>query len=108
MQTVTVSEQGQIVIPPEICKQLGITPGCQLSFIVEGSNLRIEVNRRIQLKKPEDGYGLVCNKPGERHLVDWDTEAFPQATSGGLSEDYPDDISDDDFEKNEPRQELDK
>ncbi len=66
-------------------------------------------DRRIQPTKPEDGYGLlVCKKPGERHLADWDTEAFLQAISDGLSEDYLDDISDDDFEKNEPRQELNK
>lgn len=36
MQTATVSEQGQVIIPLDIRKQLDITPGCQLSFIVEG------------------------------------------------------------------------
>ncbi|SJM93628.1 Looped-hinge helix DNA binding domain, AbrB family [Crenothrix polyspora] len=73
MQTVTVSEQGQVIIPLDIRKQLGITPGCQLSFIVEGSNLRVEVNQRIQSTKPEDGYGLlVCKLPGERNLVEFD------------------------------------
>ncbi len=55
MQTVTVSEQGQVIIPLDIRNQLGITPGCQLSFVVEGSNLIIEVNRSIQPTKPEDG-----------------------------------------------------
>jgi len=35
MQTFTVSEQGQAIIPLDIRKQLGITPGCQLSFLVE-------------------------------------------------------------------------
>jgi AbrB family looped-hinge helix DNA binding protein len=44
MQTVTVSEQGQVVIPIDIRKQLGITTGCQLSLILEGSGLRIEVS----------------------------------------------------------------
>ena len=33
MQIVTVSEQGTVVIPLDIRKHLGITPGCQLSFI---------------------------------------------------------------------------
>jgi AbrB family looped-hinge helix DNA binding protein len=77
MQTVTVSEQGQVVFPLDIRKQLDITPGCQLSFIVEGANLRVEVNRRIQPTKPEDGYGLlVCKLPGERNLAEFDVAHF--------------------------------
>jgi bifunctional DNA-binding transcriptional regulator/antitoxin component of YhaV-PrlF toxin-antitoxin module len=72
MQTVIVSEQGQ-VIPINIRKQLGITPGCQLSLILEGSGLRVEVKQRIQPTRPEDGYGLlVCKQPGERHLAEFD------------------------------------
>ena len=73
MQTVTVSEQGQVVIPIDIRKQLGITPGCQLSLILEGSGLRVEVKQRIKSTCPEDGYGLlVCKEPGERHLAEFD------------------------------------
>ncbi len=73
MQTATVSEQGQVIIPLDIRKQLGITPGCQLSFILEGAGLKIEVKHRIQLTRPEDGYGLlVCKQSGERHLDDFD------------------------------------
>jgi bifunctional DNA-binding transcriptional regulator/antitoxin component of YhaV-PrlF toxin-antitoxin module len=65
--------EGQVIIPLDIRKQLGITPGCQLSFIIEGTNLRVEVNRRIQPTKPEEGYGLlVCKLPGERNLADFD------------------------------------
>ena len=75
MQTVTVSEQGQVVIPIDIRKQLGITPGCQLSLILEGSGLRVEVKQRIKSTRPEDGYGLlVCKEPGERHLVEFDCD----------------------------------
>jgi antitoxin PrlF len=73
MQTVTVSEKGQVVIPLEIRRRLGITPGCQLDFILEGNALRVEVKRRIQSSRPEDGYGLlVCKQPGERRLADFD------------------------------------
>lgn len=73
MQTVTVSEQGQVIIPLDIRKQLGITPGYQLNFILEGSGLRLEVNRRLQATRPEDGYGLlVCKELGERHLAEFD------------------------------------
>ena len=73
MQTVTVSEQGQVIIPIEIRKQLGITAGTQLNLILENAGLRVEVQKRIQPTRPEDGYGiLICKEPGERHLADFD------------------------------------
>ena len=73
MQTVTVSEQGQVVIPLDIRKQLGITAGSQLNLIMENTGLRVEVKKRIQPTRPEDGYGLlVCKQPGERHLSEFD------------------------------------
>jgi len=73
MQTVTVSEKGQVVIPADMRRRLGITPGCQLDFSLEGNSIRVEVRRRIQATRVEDGYGLlVCNKPGERRLSDFD------------------------------------
>ncbi len=59
MQTVTVSEQGHVVIPLDIRKQLGITTGSQLNLILEESGLRLEVRQRAQSTKPEDGYGLL-------------------------------------------------
>ena len=73
MQTVTVSEQGQVIIPLDIRKQLGITAGTQLNLILENAGLRVEVQKRIQPTHPEDGYGiLICKEPGERHLADFD------------------------------------
>jgi antitoxin PrlF len=73
MQTVTVSEQGQVVLPLDIRKQLGITAGSQLNLILENAGLRVEVKNRIQPTRPEDGYGLlVCKQPGERHLSEFD------------------------------------
>ena len=36
MQTVTVSEKGQVVIPIQIRRRLGIEAGCQLNFSLEG------------------------------------------------------------------------
>lgn len=72
MQTVTVSKKGQVVIPADMRRQLGITPGCQLDFSLEGNSIRVEVRRRIQPTRVADGYGLlVCNKPGEKRLSDF-------------------------------------
>lgn len=73
MKTVTVSDKGQVVIPAEIRRQLGITPGCQLDFILDGNAIRIELKRRIRPSRPEEGYGmLVCQRPGQRRLSDFD------------------------------------
>jgi AbrB family looped-hinge helix DNA binding protein len=73
MQTVTVSEQGQVVIPIDVHKQLGITTGTQLNLIIENSGLRIEIKYRTQPTHLEEGYGLlVCKQPGERHLSEFD------------------------------------
>lgn len=73
MHTVTVSEKGQVVIPAEIRRQLGITPGCQLDFTLEGSTIRVELRRRVKPAHPEEGYGmLACKKPGVRRLAEFD------------------------------------
>ncbi len=73
MQTVTVSEQGQVFIPLEIRKKLGITAGSQLNLILEEKSLRVEVRQPNNPTQVEDGYGLlVCKQPGERRLSDFD------------------------------------
>ncbi|MCM5571608.1 AbrB/MazE/SpoVT family DNA-binding domain-containing protein [Burkholderiaceae bacterium FT117] len=82
MSTVTVSEKGQVVIPAEIRKLLGIAPGTQLDFTIEGQSLRVEVSRRAAPTRLEDGYGLlVCRKPGKRRLSEFDVaEAMRKQT----------------------------
>ena len=73
MQTVTVSDKGQVVIPVEIHRRLGITPGCQLDFSLDGHVIHAEVKRQVVQTKAEDGFGmLVCKRPGERRLIDFD------------------------------------
>ena len=73
MSTATVSEKGQVVIPAEIRKVLGIAPGTQLDFSVEGQSIRVEVARRAAPTRLDDGYGLlVYRKPGRRRLADFD------------------------------------
>ena len=71
--TVTVSHKGQVVIPADIRRKLGIEPGCQLDFRLEGSVIHVEVKRQLVPTKAEDGFGmLVCKKPGKRSLADFD------------------------------------
>ena len=71
--TVTVSEKGQVVIPADIRRRLGITPGCQLDFSLEGNVIHAEVKRLVAQTVAEDGFGmLVCKRPGKRKLADFD------------------------------------
>ncbi len=73
MSTVTVSEKGQVVIPANIRKLLGITPGCQLDFSLEGSTIRAEVKRKVTPSSVDDGFGmLVCKVGSQRNLSDFD------------------------------------
>jgi AbrB family looped-hinge helix DNA binding protein len=72
MPTVTVSDKGQVVIPAEIRRRLGITRGCQLEFRLEGNVICAELRRRTAPSHPDEGYGmLVCVRPGERRLADF-------------------------------------
>lgn len=73
MLTVTVSDKGQVVIPVEIRRRLGIAPGCQLDFRLEGHVIRAEVKRRVAQTNAEEGFGmLACKQPGKRRLADFD------------------------------------
>ena len=79
MKTVTVSDKGQVGIPAEIRRHLGITPGCQLDFSLHGETIQAVVKRCVKPSRPEEGYGLlVCRQPGERRLADFDVAAAMQ------------------------------
>jgi len=52
---------------------LKLLPWVEPSLILENAGLRVELQKRIQQTRPEDGYGLlICKEPGERHLADFD------------------------------------
>jgi AbrB family looped-hinge helix DNA binding protein len=74
MQTAIVSQQGQVQIPPEIREKLGITPGSHLTISIEGHTIQMAVCPVVTPPtRVEEGYGmLVCRKPGQRNLADFD------------------------------------
>jgi antitoxin PrlF len=73
MPTVTVSDKGQVVIPAAIRKRLGITPGSQLTFTLEGNTIRVEVKRNQTATTIDEGFGLLVCPPGSpRRLQDFD------------------------------------
>jgi AbrB family looped-hinge helix DNA binding protein len=73
MSTVTVSDKGQVVIPAEIRRRLGLVPGSKLDFTLEGDGIRVRPLKSIPPSRAEDGYGLLrCKRSGERRLTDFD------------------------------------
>lgn len=84
MATVTVSDKGQVVIPIEIRRLLGIAPGCQLEFSVAGGVIHAQVARAYAPTNAADGYGMLKAKPsksrtGKRRLADFDVAAAMRA-----------------------------
>ncbi|QUS59951.1 AbrB/MazE/SpoVT family DNA-binding domain-containing protein [Synechocystis sp. PCC 7339] len=73
MTNVTVSQKGQVVIPIEIRKRLGIKPGCKLSFSLDGESIRVELQRPQSHTDIDEGFGmLVCPPTKPRFLKDFD------------------------------------
>lgn len=88
MLTVTVSDKGQVVIPVEIRRRLGITPGCQLDFSLDGNVIHAEVKRQVAQTNAEEGFGmLVCKRPGTRRLADFDVAAAMREAEGEREDD---------------------
>jgi AbrB family looped-hinge helix DNA binding protein len=76
MSTVTVSDKGQVVIPADIRRRLGIAPGSKLDFEIEGDSIRARLCKSIPPSRADDGFGMLrCDLPGERRLADFDVAA---------------------------------
>jgi AbrB family looped-hinge helix DNA binding protein len=63
MQTSALTSKGQVTIPAEVRKRLGLHPGDRVAFIVEGDAVRIirnenRVEAAFGLCKPEKSLSL--------------------------------------------------
>ncbi len=73
MPTVTVSDKGQVVIRAVIRRRLGLVPGSNLDFELEGDSIRVRPLKSIPPSRADDGYGMLrCDLPGKRCLADFD------------------------------------
>jgi antitoxin PrlF len=74
MPTVTVSDKGQVVIPAGIRRGLGIKPGTQLDFELEGTSIRVSLKQPVEPSSLDDGYGMLRAKATgrTRRLEDFD------------------------------------
>ena len=74
MQTVTVSEKGQVVIPASMRRSLGIKPGMELGFELVDSTIRVTLKQPVPTSQLAEGYGLLKPRPSTtpRKLLDFD------------------------------------
>jgi AbrB family looped-hinge helix DNA binding protein len=64
METHAVTRKGQVTIPKELCKQLGIHEGSPVDFRINGDCLEIRVRGERPMEMPRSGFGLVkANQP---------------------------------------------
>jgi AbrB family looped-hinge helix DNA binding protein len=51
MQKATITSKGQLTIPKQVRDRLGLEPGDRLAFDLEGSAIRLRVEKRRTLEK---------------------------------------------------------
>jgi antitoxin PrlF len=74
MATMTISSKGQIVLPANIRKRLGLMAGSQLEIIEERDGLRLVPSHAVKPATVQSCAGMVtAPKSGKpRHLSDFD------------------------------------
>jgi AbrB family looped-hinge helix DNA binding protein len=66
MATVAVSVKGQIVLPAEVRRKLGITPGSrvEIELAQDGTVLTVRPARQGKASSVAEGRGMIPNKVG--------------------------------------------
>lgn len=78
MATMTVSSKGQIVLPADIRRRLGLMAGTQMEIIEETDGVRLVVSRPIKVSSIAACAGMVTapSKGRARNLADFDPAAL--------------------------------
>lgn len=72
MTAAIVSPKGQVVIPAEIRRQLGITPGSLVNVSVQAGVVCIALERPVHASTHAEGFGLLRYAGPARRLADFD------------------------------------
>lgn len=74
MATMTVSSKGQIVLPADIRRRLGLMAGTQMEIIEEPNGVRLVVSRPVKPTSIAACAGMVTapSKGKQRRLEDFD------------------------------------
>jgi antitoxin PrlF len=80
MSCVTVSNKGQVVIPADFRKLLGIVPGSQVEVSVVNDKIEISLLHPAGHSSHESGFGMLKYAGPPRRLADMDVAEFMQQT----------------------------
>lgn len=72
MSCVTVSNKGQVVIPAELRKQLGILPGSQVQVAVVNDKIEISLLHPAGQSSHDAGFGMLKYAGPPRRLAEMD------------------------------------
>lgn len=64
MKTVIVSEKGQMVIPADVRRRLGIVPGTRLEITAEGGGFRVLVDPKRKTRTAAECLGIFGKHKG--------------------------------------------
>ena len=73
MSSVTVSSKGQVVIPADIRKQLGIAPGSLVDVSAVNGRIEIELRHTLAHSTHDTGFGMLKYAGPKRRLAEFDT-----------------------------------
>lgn len=78
MQTLTVSSKGQIVLPVQMRRRLGLGTGAQLSVVEESDGVRLRVVRSVRKTAVADLAGMIKlrSRGKPRRLADFDASTL--------------------------------
>lgn len=84
MSYVTVSNKGQVVIPADLRRQLGILPGSQVEVSLVEDKIEISVLHPAGHSTHESGFGMLKYAGPARRLADLDiAELMKQTKDAG-------------------------
>lgn len=84
MSSVLVSAKGQVVLPADLRRRLGLNPGARLEVTEEPDGLRLRVQRAVPASGVENLAGMVTapSRGKPRKLSDFDPAALTAETRG--------------------------
>ncbi|MBI4191661.1 MAG: AbrB/MazE/SpoVT family DNA-binding domain-containing protein [Betaproteobacteria bacterium] len=72
----SVTSKGQVTIPRQVRKALGITAGTRVRFTAEGRTARMEILKAGKPSTVEEGFGMAKYKGPPVRLADFDASAM--------------------------------
>lgn len=84
MSSVLVSAKGQVVLPADLRRRLGLNPGARLEVTEEPDGLRLRVQRAVPAAAMEELAGMVTapSRGKPRKLSEFDPASLTAKTRG--------------------------